>query len=1179
MYLSKLEIFGFKSFAQKVTFQFNDGITAIIGPNGCGKSNIVDAIRWALGEQRPTLLRLERMENLIFNGTATRKPLNFVEVSILIENTKNILPSIYSEVKIARRFYRSGESEYLINNRAVRLKDVIDLFTDTGMGSDAYSVIELKMVEQILSDNAEERRRLFEEAAGIKKYKFRRKSALRKLDSTDRELVRLNDVMTEVQKTVNSLSRQMGKARKYHQLKNDLKQNELYAYQIRANNYQEDLIPLQEEYEQIRQTRERLGKEVNTGEAELEKLQIRVVDLEGRFREISGRLHQADQEIREIQQTVQLNDQKIESINNNIKERKDDIVKLTIRVEELNQQHEILHTEREKRLTNLQAKESEQQKISEKHAKIEAELEAIRKKYHDFREQNLSKIGQINTNREEYQKISLESGSLKEQEQKLSEILNSIDGEIKSKSSVIENFKSELHHHQRGVESNSSKFTQLKALIQKIEDNTAALELEKNNLMGDLEKIKSRKEFLQGLIENYEGFSESIQYVMKHKDKYRGVVDTLANLVDTADEFRPALESYLEQIADFLIVEGVDTAREILEEVKHQGKGRLTLVPLSIVNNGHNGSVDLKSLGDRVILLKNVVKFDSKLEKLFNFLFDRVVLVDDMDAALENHKMHPSLKYVTRKGDFLGDWGMIRGGNSHQSINLTGRKNQFDVLIKRWKKLEKDLKLVEKKLNSNRDQMEKDRERLQELDQGIRMVQSRSSAVEQKLNEQMYEIKRLNESLSETQIESKTVSQKFHSLSSRQEELQPEMELADENLKNLNETESKLSIEFEAADQRFRKISQEMQQSQIEYLNVKNQLNELDQKIEFLNRTMIETQERVNQSNIDNKKYQADIDQIECDNSAHREKLNGLYTDRDKIEKEKLEVENNYQALKSLVLSREDEVKKLHRKWNHSLERLKEIEVRIQEIGIKQKTYREQYKEQFGKDLEQLLTEITVPENSNIVEMQEQIAQIRQRIESLGEVNPLAIKEYEKEKERLDFLKDQHADLIKAKTELLETISKLNKTAHQMFLETFDKINENFRNVFSKFFEGGSAEIRLLENGDPLEADIDISVHIKGKRLSTLNLLSGGEKTLTAISLLFAIYLYKPSPFCILDEVDAPLDDVNISRYTHALQEFSRNTQFILVTHNKMTMQAAQAMYGVTMEEAGVSKVVSVRFD
>jgi chromosome segregation protein len=321
------------------------------------------------------------------------------------------------------------------------------------------------------------------------------------------------------------------------------------------------------------------------------------------------------------------------------------------------------------------------------------------------------------------------------------------------------------------------------------------------------------------------------------------------------------------------------------------------------------------------------------------------------------------------------------------------------------------------------------------------------------------------------------------------------------------------------------------------------------------------------------------IENIQAESITFQTDLDHRYRQRDEIEKEKLEVENNYQALKSLILSREEEIKKLHRRWNQSLERLKELELKIQEFEIKLGTQQEQYREQYGEELGRLLLENPVPENQTVLQVQEEIQKLRQSIEALGEVNPLAVKEFEKEKERLDFLKTQQEDLLKAKVELIETINKLNKTARQLFLDTFEKINDNFKGVFGKFFEGGQAELLLIENSDPLEANIDISVHIKGKRLTTLNLMSAGEKTLTAISLLFAIYLYKPSPFCILDEVDAPLDDVNISRYTHALKEFSQNTQFILVTHNKMTMQAAHAMYGITMEEPGVSKVVSVRFD
>ncbi len=1179
MYLSKLEVFGFKSFAQKVTFQFNDGITAIIGPNGCGKSNIVDSIRWVLGEQRTSLLRLDKMENLIFNGTALRKPLNMVEVSLLIENTKNILPSVYSEVKITRRYYRSGESEFLLNNRLVRLKDVIDLFADTGMGSDAYSVIELKMVEQILSENAEERRRLFEEAAGIKKYKFRRKAALRKLETTEQELQRLSDIIAEVQKTVNSLSRQVGKARRYHQYKDELRRQELYIYQVRKKNFEDDLLPLREEYQQVRQTRERLGKEVTQDEAELEKLQVKAVDLENQFRQISAHLNDLDVQVRDIQQRVQLNEQKIESSRENISEREKEISKLKQRLEENRQQLMTVTQEKEAISFTLAEVEKEFQQQQQAQQQAEQKLSSTRQGFQEFRDLNLLELRQLGQEKENYQRITIEKQNVLQNLEKLKTSQVQLENESKNRQNRLQQLTQEVQDARQKVENYQQKFQLLKQEISQLEDEIAKLENQKSELIGQLARTQSRAQFLKGLIENYEGFSDGIQYIMAHRHQYRGIVDTLVNLVDTEEHYRPVLESYLEAIANYLVVEEVDVAQEIIEAIGQQKKGRLTLLPLSSIPSRRESPSTINIFNGRAVFLKDVIRFDSRFEKIFQLLFDRVAIVSDLQTALELQQKWPDYCFVTQKGEIVGHWGEITGGSTLQVLNLTGRRAELTKVqdeVEQWRLA---LQENEEQLARQQQVLQQKKTAIEELEKIQRDFLKDYSSLEQQYHQEKFEVNHLAERLAEIRNEIQQIDHRLAELAQQEDLLQPVILSASSKEQHLQVEGERRSRELEEVEKQFSQIFQQTQKIQEKYFQHQSHFKAIQQRLEFIQQAEQEISGRIEQAQLEISHFQKIIETIQHENSILQADLDGRYKQRDEIEKQKTEIENNYQSLKSLILSREEEIKKLHRRWNLSLERLKELELKIQEIEIKLNTQQEQYAAQYGEELNKLLQENPVPENITLAEMQAEIQKLRESIEALGEVNPLAVKEFDKEKERLDFLKTQQSDLLKAKTELLETISKLNKTARQLFMETFEKINNNFKSVFGKFFEGGEAELQLIENSDPLEANIDIIVHIKGKRLTTLSLLSAGEKTLTAISLLFAIYLYKPSPFCILDEVDAPLDDVNIARYTHALKEFSKQTQFILVTHNKMTMQAAQAMYGITMEEPGVSKVVSVRFD
>ncbi len=1179
MYLSKLEIFGFKSFAQKAVFRFEDGITAIIGPNGCGKSNIVDAIRWVLGEQRPSVLRLDRMENIIFNGTATRKPLSMAEVSLYIENNKNILPSIYTEVKITRRLYRSGESEYLLNNRPVRLKDIIDLFADTGMGADAYSVIELKMVEQILSDNAEERRRLFEEAAGIKKYKLRRKSALRRLDSTEQELVRLNDVIAEVQKTVNSLSRQVGKARRYHQFKGELKEKEIFLFQLRLQNYQAQLEPLLEERNQIAQNRERLSKEVASSEAELEKLQVRAVDLEQKFRTVAVRLNEYDEKIRQREEKVRLNDQRIESHQEAIRRWEQEILQLQESIEKLKQEAEALKAEKvrvEREAGEL--KEAYQQQANHQ-LEVENRVEQAREKYRAFREENQTLLEALSSQREEYQRLSIRLNALTERLEKLEKIRQEVHRQHQEKETTVGELEEELENARADAELFRREQDNLRNRLKTLSAEISRLEEQRNQLLGKLEQVKSRREFLERLITSYEGFSESVQYVMSRRKQFGGLIDTLANLVDTSEKYRPALESYLQEIANYLVVEEENTAREILQEIRHHKKGRLTLVPLSLLHPARNGAADPSVFNGKAVPLKQVVNFDKQYQKLFNFLFDRVIVVPNMESGLSWYKKHPEFNYLTLEGEFIGDWGHITGGESGRSVNLIGRKQQFARLQEEYERLRQQFQTVEEQLSRLRQESQERENKLQEFTRLLEEQQTNVRQLEQRWHQQQYETRRLHERLEELRTETDQLRQEVEQLRSKADKLKPQIHQADLKQQQYRETEEQLNRQVEEAEREYRQVAHQVQKLQMEYLSKQNRLNELARKEEYLNTRRKETRQRIEQLHQEIAEFQGEITRFREENTRLRKELEQLYQQRDAVEKEKEEVESQYQGLKSLIMAREEAAKKLHRRWNQAQERFRELELHIRELEVKQKTLQEQMEEQYGEDLRRFLEEHPIPEGATPGQLQEEIATLRRKIEALGEVNPLAVKEYEREKERLDFLKNQQEDLLKAKSELMETIRKLNKTARALFLETFEKISANFQTVFSKFFENGEGQLRLVESDDPLEANIDIRVHIKGRNLSTLSMMSAGEKTLTAISLLFSIYLVKPSPFCILDEVDAPLDDVNIARYTHALKEFSNNTQFILVTHNKMTMQAAQAMYGITMEEPGVSKVVSVRLD
>ncbi|RMG61877.1 MAG: chromosome segregation protein SMC [Calditrichaeota bacterium] len=1172
MYLTRLEILGFKSFAQKVVLKFNDGLTAIVGPNGCGKSNIVDAIRWVLGEQRPSVLRCERMENLIFGGTSTRKPLSLAEVSLYLENNKNILPTEYSEVKITRRLTRSGESEYLLNNQPVRLMDIVNLFADTGMGADAYSVIELKMVEQILNENPEERRRLFEEAAGIKKYKSRRRAALRKLDTTHQELNRLNDIIAEVQKKVNSLSRQVGKARRYHQFKQALSEKQLQLYRVKLRSLEEALVPLNAEYDEVSHVRDRLNAEIHNDESKLAAQQTRAVDLEQAFRRIANQLYQQEEAIRNLRGDIQLLKQRRESLEERVAEHRQEVAAHRERQKKQQQERAEL-IEQQKRL-EADAKRAERNyhQAVEQQNEAEAAYQKLREQHQAYVQRHLNQLQAAEEVRETYrvyqarlqellQRLARKAEAnqrLEEQRRELEQGLGKAEADLAALVKDEEIYRRELEQVNRSQEANAVQ--------------AQALRDELNRIQGELETARSRQEFLANLIRQHQGFSESVQYVLSHRDRFPGLLDTLANLIDCPEQVRPALERLLGEKVGTLVVRSVNDARQVLAAVKEAKKGSVSVVPLELVpredlpDHGFPGSVQP---------LLAQVNGPPELKPLLARLLAGACLVEHLEQALSLRQQFPQATFLTASGHVLFPWGEITVGRFGGDIPIIGRGKALE-------QASRAVDALSEKLNGLNDQLEqlaREQRALHEkrahFQQYLAEVEKQKHQAEKKRDQQLFEKTRLDELLEEGRLELADWENQKAELERQLQELSPRVEQFDLALNRYQAEEQEHQQKLRALEDELKQRREQVQQCQLKMLNLSAREKELRQQLHFLDKSEQESAAAIARRETEIEQMCRQIEQLNQEIADKEATLEQTLRVRDGVEKEKNAVEKDFQELKSQIQLFEQEVKKKQRLLNQARERLQQLALQRREYQVRIDSIREQIREQFGQDA--VTSPADLDETLSEQQLQEEIEALQKKLASLGEVNPLAIREHEEEKKRLEFLQEQQADVLEAEKRLLETIRKLNKTARSQFLETFNQINENFKRVFHEFFDAGSAELYLEEGKDPLEASVEIAVTMKGKKLRSLSLLSAGEKTLTAISMLFAIYLVKPSPFCILDEVDAPLDDVNIGRFLRALKAFSKDTQFILVTHNKKTMEATETLYGVTMEEPGVSKIVSVR--
>ncbi len=1174
MYLSRLQLYGFKSFAQKTKLDFSEGITCVIGPNGSGKSNIVDAIRWVLGEQRVSTLRSDKMENVIFNGTKNRKAVGMAEISITIENNKNILNTEFDEVVISRRLYRSGDSQYLINKTPVRLKDVLNLFMDTGLGANSYSVIELKMIESILSENKSERRQLFEEAAGIVKYKIRRKSALRKLEATKNDLNRVNDIISEVEKTVNSLSRQVGKARRYLNYTEELKKNEIDLACYRYHTLFDEIKPLQLQLKEISQIKEESYHQITLEEALLEEYKREMIKIEQKLQSIHEELRQKDNEIASLDQeeAVSLTKseemvktreryksdienfrKKIKLIEENILQYQEELNEFYQKKEEVEKEYKSINDERSAELEQLQKEKNEIEQLNGKFRnalhelssfKEDLRLKESRLQFKNEQKNNLlqqlgNALSQIKTMNETLQKIELQRSQT---EAKKTDLTKKVDTLIEKRDTML-------------TEKDKSLIKQ-------------------QSLFNEYEQIKSKKEFFEQIISKHEGYSSGIQYILSKTVQFGGVRGTLGDLISTDEKYTEAVENVLGEAVNYLVVDNLKTAEDIISTLKSEKRGRITMLPLDRLN-AIKTSAPLNVSG-AARALREIIHADGVYQKIIDILLGDVFLVENLSQALQYSQNYPQLRFITMGGETVNFNREISGGEKvKKEISLIGRKDQLKKYVAKLHSLKKDSDEISRQIDKLNSDLSTINGEYEKYTTELEKLNAALWDLEKTENQKKYEIDKHISEQEQNKIQLESIELETARLEKEIESLQTNVNGKQTAIDELEKEVIKRTNEYELKNESLQALMEDVQRLNLNVTNLNNQVT-------IRQRDIDRSKNNINELKNDIEKRENEIEQISNflvelkeKSKKRKEKKVVIWEQRDKKEDEKNSIEKNYQELKDKILVLEKEVKTYRRQHDSSIERSRALELKINENKYKAESIKEFILKEYSQDIESLIPF----QGLNEQEMSEKIDLLKTRIKNLGAVNPLAVSEYDKEKERLDFLTKQRDDLLKAETSLLETIDKINKTARKQFTETFEAIKENFEKVFGSFFENGAGTLELDSSTDPLEADININVRTKGKQLQTLNLLSGGEKTLTAISLLFSIYLVKPSPFCILDEVDAPLDDVNILRFTEALKSFSNNTQFIVITHNKRTMEAASSLYGVTMEEEGVSKLVSVKFN
>lgn len=1177
MYLKSIEVHGFKSFANKIVFDFHNGITGIVGPNGSGKSNVGDAVRWVLGEQSAKQLRGASMQDIIFAGTENRKPLSYAYVAITMDNSDHALPVEFEEVTVARRVYRSGESEYLLNGNPCRLKDVTELFYDTGIGKEGYSIIGQGQIERILNGKPEERRELFDEAAGIVKYKKRKATAQKKLENERENLVRVNDILSELERQVGPLEKQAEKARIYLKKKEELKTFDVNMFLLEMERIDKQLKEVQdnfqiadgqlkeknETYTNIKSEYEKLERDVETIEEKITSIRDTISNSSVTKGKLEGQINVLNEQIHTAKMTDEHMRKRLETIESEKKER------LSTK-----SGYEKEKADLDGQLTNIsERKETAQnqyQEVQEKAAKLKEEIENGKNELIQLLNQKASIKARIQRNDTMVEQINIRRAQLNQR-------LLARKSEETDLESVLEEYQLKLDETNQEIailrEKSAKMENERREWKQKSIETTKTLE----ESLAKYHKNQSRLESLKNIAERYDGYGNSIRKVMEQKAANKGLLGVVSDLIQVDKKYEIAIETALGGNIQNIVTEDEETAKKMISYLKANRFGRATFLPITSVDGRGNfkNHDALKEKG--VIGLANtLVKTDAKYEGVIAYLLGRVVVTENIDHAIAlARKNHYSLHIVTLEGEYLSPGGSMAGGAFKNSSNLLARKREVEELEKKVQDLDDAVKDSRKRLEEIKtaqallaDDMEENRKNLQELILAQNTAKMNVDRVVSKKNESetvyqglQTEHKEMEGQLAEIEQEKAKIAKESEDALAREKEIGVQ-----------NETYQR---ELEEQDLVIEKAGNELSRIQLEEANLR-------QKAEFvsLNIDRIETELA---------KFDAECEQVQKEAEEAKEEVQKKLSDIEEIKKTILASdganENLANELQEALHKKEElsaSYKGFFQKQEEISKEITELEKEIFRLNSQREkledahTYQNNYMwEEYELTLHAAL-ELRNEEYQNLSELKKEIANIKDEIRKLGDVNVNAIEDYKEISERYTFLKGQHDDLIEAEQTLVNIIEELDTGMRKQFLEKFAEIQKEFDKVFKELFGGGKGSLELAEDEDILECGIRIIAQPPGKKLQNMMQMSGGEKSLTAISLLFAIQNLKPSPFCLLDEIEAALDDSNVSRFAKYLHKLTKNTQFIVITHRRGTMAAADRLYGITMQEKGVSTLVSV---
>lgn len=1177
MYLKSIEVQGFKSFANKIKFEFHNGITGIVGPNGSGKSNVADAVRWVLGEQSAKQLRGAKMEDVIFAGTQNRKPVGFAYVAITLDNSDHALPVEYDEVTVSRRVYRSGESEYKINGHSCRLRDVTEMFYDTGIGKEGYSIIGQGQIDKILSGKPDERRELFDEAAGIVKFKRRKSAAIKKLENERSNLVRVNDILSELEKQVGPLKQQSEKAKEYLNYKTDLKKYDVNAFLLETDRIRketaelngrlkivdDDLEDSKSEYDNTKSEYEAAENQLNDINAQIDENSQTVSALELENQKLQGEINVFTEQIKTFNANKQLHSERLLDIEKD-KQNKNNSVK------ELREQYNDLNTELSEYNDKLAA-------INDTAKALNAEIEGISGQIDNRQNSIYDNLTEQSTIKAENQKFvtMLEQLEIKKSEL-TSHIIKGKSDEsaqkqvIKSLTAELDNAVGKLEDINNSIEESNTSVTQLKAEI--TEKNS---ELDK--LTQNYHREKSRLESLINITERYDGYGNSIKKIMELKDSNPGILGVIADIVKVEKQYETAIETALGGTIQNIVTDKESTAKELIGYLKQNKLGRATFLPLNAIH-ARNTLENEACINEKGVIgvASNLVRVSFEYEGLAKYLLGRILVVDNIDNALLIAKKYKyTLRIVTLEGEQLNPGGSMTGGAFRNSSNLLGRRREIEELKQSVSNTNKQITQEKAAVADLRNQVAKYREALDSYNKLLRETHIRKNTIDVNLKQADLKLSEIIASYGDDIKEQASIDSEILKISESRNQVSGNLNLLDNQNEAARKEIENLGKTLEAKKSEEAAVSLKIENLKISHSSIEQKASFINENIERLckeldnleeEKTSIqekigETKELVSAKQADIELVKNSIEESERKITAIGEKLEDLRAAKEKVNASHKEFFKKREELNEKIILLEKDSMRLHNQYD-----------RLEESYDSLVDYMwNEYELTYSYALE-----LKSDELNNINDIRKQINILKAAIKKLGDVNVNAIEEYKSVSERYEFMKTQHDDMIEAEESLMKVIEELDEGMRTQFTAKFEEIKVEFDKVFKELFGGGRGTIELVEGEDILEAGILIISQPPGKKLQNMMQLSGGEKALTAIALLFAIQNLKPSPFCLLDEIEAALDDSNVGRYANYLHKLTKHTQFIVITHRRGTMSAADRLYGITMQEKGVSTLVSV---